>query len=165
MLFFAVGVPFALLTAFVAADTYVDLSDLHGRSTDASGLPIVGWTALSSARTTETIPADDTRVGMAGYMMAPYQSGTAGSLSVKAFTLMPDAGLIIHPAHRDPDQMVYVWLGPKSDTTFRNRTLVFVTGHFEKTNALSSSQPLYALRNAKVRNASPTDLRSWFQLE
>lgn len=160
LLFVGIGIPFGLITAFVSADTRLDLSDLRFEAKNPEGVQVVAWPDLSLLEPSGgKQPADGAIVGVYGYMMDPHGPGASGS-QIKTFTLMPDAGLMIHPAHRHPDQMVTIKLSPTASAKFLVRSLVFAKGRFEKVNALDPSEPLYILTDATVRSASTGELRS-----
>src|ERR1035438_8517643 len=108
-----------------------------------------------------SIPKNGTVVKMLGYMMDGYKFARNG-VPVTMFVLMPSAGHFLHPAHRDPDEMVEVWL--RSGTViFENRQLIWASGAFERLPLHGAEDhALYALRNASVESASYKDIKNWF---
>ena len=98
---------------------------------------------------------------MLGYMMdgdEPFHEGAA----VRAFLLLPDAGHILHPAHRIPDQMVKVTLATPG--VFRYRRLVWVSGTFGRTGKTErSGQAMYEITNGSVSFASDAEIVRWFE--
>ena len=107
------------------------------------------------------MPNDGTSVKMLGYMMDGYDFAKDG-FPVRMFVLMPEAGHFLHPAHRNPDEMVEVW--PKPGTViFKRRQLVWASGTFQRLSTHSREEhALYALRNASVTPASSSDIANWF---
>jgi hypothetical protein len=138
----------------ISLDTRPDLSDAE----------LAGWPALRQpdyfSRRAYQVPRDGTVVKMLGYMMDGYKFVNDG-VPVSMFMLMPSAGHFLHPAHRDPDEMVEVRL--RSATVFRSRELVWATGTFERLPTQSREEhSLYALRNASVSPASYKDIANWY---
>jgi hypothetical protein len=78
------------------------------------------------------------------------------------FILVPSADHFLHPAHRDPDETVEVWL--KSGTvTFENRQLIWASGVFERLPLQrAEDHALYTLSNASVKSASYEDIKNRF---
>jgi hypothetical protein len=162
-----VGAPMLLGFCLISLDTRPDLSDaLPGPARTANDAILVGWPSLrepdsfSRSRFPE-VPKNGTVAKMLGYMMDGYKYPADG-VPVKMFMLMPSAGHFLHAAHRDPDEMVEVWL--KSGTAkFKNRQLVWACGEFERLAQHSTDEhALYALRNASVAPASYGDIKIWF---
>ncbi|MDQ1474266.1 MAG: hypothetical protein QOJ99_5746 [Bryobacterales bacterium] len=77
--------------------------------------------------------------------------------------LMPDAGQLLHPAHRTSDEVVEVWLGEDKSVSYRDRRLIWVEGRLRRlrtkpTEGLAS----FALADAVTERASPRDITRWF---
>jgi len=140
----------------IAADMRTDLSDLKPRSTTwDDDARLIGWSQLGADRLPEG------RVRMLGYMMDGYKYARDG-VPVAMFVLMPGAGHFMHPAHRDPDQMVEVWPKP-GHVVFKNRELVRASGTFVRVpGPLREEHAQYALYNASVTPASYGDIANWF---
>jgi hypothetical protein len=158
MILAAVGLPVLLAYILVAADMRPDLSDLRPvRSLQDSSLALIGWPDLPLRAPTNP----SLRVRMLGYMMDGYRSSPDGT-TVNMFILMPEAGQLFHPAHRVPDQMVEIWL--TSPVTFRDRSLVWVSGVLWRTTApAKSNRAGYAIKEANVEPASDSDIALWFR--
>jgi hypothetical protein len=98
-----------------------------------------------------------------GYMMEgdrPIHDGDR----VQAFVLLPDAGNIVHPAHRFGDGMIDVRLKAGSTARFSERSLVWVWGTLRMLpgDPLGHS-PLYVLEHARTEPASKTDIQRYFK--
>ncbi len=92
------------------------------------------------------------------------QGGRTDGEPAKMFVLMPEAGHILHPAHRIPDQMVEVW--PTGPIQFRFRSLVWSTGTLARTRGphrWHDDKPLYAMTSADVRPAVESVITLWFK--
>ena len=167
LILFSIGAPMLLGFYFISLDTRPDLSDSEpGSNRETKDAILVGWPSLrepdyfSRSRYPE-VPKNGTVVKMLGYMMDGYKFAKDGS-SVTMFVLMPSAGHFLHPAHRDPDEMVEVWL-KSGGVIFKNRQLVWASGAFERLPQHSVEEhALYALRNASVASASYGDIKNSF---
>lgn len=163
---FGVGASMFLGFFLIALDTRPDLSGGHPRGTGANEIALpVGWPSLlvddAASRTwADTSPKNGVIVKILGYMMDGYQFAPRGS-RVRMFVLMPSAGTFLHPAHRDPDEMVEVWV--KAGTVaFEERQLVWASGKFERLVTSGEDHALYALREASVAPALDQDIAGWF---
>ena len=82
--------------------------------------------------------------------------------SVEMFVLMPDAGQLLHPAHRHPDQMVEIW--PYRPAQFSFRSLVWVTGLLARTRGRwESDRALYSMTGAEIHPAVQGDTHALVQ--
>ncbi len=153
----------------ISLDTRPDLSDCRPRSDRTTiDADLLGWPSLTQSdyfpksRNIENSPPQNAAVvKMLGYMMDGYKFARDGA-PVKMFVLMPSAGHFLHPAHRDPDEMVEVWPG-SGTVIFENRQLVWVSGAFNRLPQHSVEEhALYALRDASVEPASYEDIKNWF---
>src|SRR5579862_7564585 len=112
-IFAAILGPLVLMYLLIAADMRSDLSELKSRKAHFDdGVALVDWRHLAASddggrKRTAQLPSG--RARMLGYMMDGYQPVRDGT-AVKMFILMPEAGHLLHPAHRIPDEMVEVWL-------------------------------------------------------
>jgi hypothetical protein len=165
----AVLAPLFLVYILIAADIRQDLSDIRPRPQAVLGAaPVVGWNALAvqdgdkPGDVLQRGPRSGDPVAMLGYQMdgsVPVRDHTL----VSAFTLMPDAGTWVHPAHREADEMVAVTLRGNSRTPFIFRRLVWVTGRFQHLAAKPRyGEPLYGITAAAVADASEKNLARWF---
>jgi hypothetical protein len=161
LILFSVGASTFLGFFLIALDTRPDLSDGHPRAAgmDEAAIPL-GWPSLRVSGMPDALPTNGAMVKMLGYMMDGYRFAARGS-DVGMFVLMPSAGNFLHPAHREPEEMVEVWL--KTGTVFfQERELVWASGKFERTRGPVEDHALYALRQASVAPASQGDISRWF---
>jgi hypothetical protein len=170
----AVVLPLALAFVLVALNMRSDLSDLMPAESlpDGTGV-LIGWQDLEipegkTVSLEQTRSQPERRVRMLGYMMDSYgmdgRKPSQDGAPVRMFVLMPEAGHILHPAHRIPDQMVEVWLN--SLVPFRFRSLVWSTGNLVRTrgpHGWQDDKPLYAMANADVQPAVESDITLWFK--
>ncbi|MGC9945400.1 MAG: hypothetical protein ABSF64_03295 [Bryobacteraceae bacterium] len=97
-----------------------------------------------------------------GYMADGDHARSAGEW-VQDFVLLPDAGNLLHPAHRFGDQMIAVHLTPNDRVRFSSRALVWVWGTFRAAaGGAAGAQPLYAIERARVLTAERADIRKYF---
>lgn len=167
LILLGVGAPMFLGFVLIALDTRLDLSDGRPRSAQSSDAAVpVGWPSLrqddviSGRDGINALPKNGSPVKMLGYMMEGYQFAPSGS-RVSMFILMPEAGHFLHPAHRNPDEMVEVW--PEAGSIiFKNRDLVWASGRFERLAGAKEGHALYAMRRAIVASARQQDVARWF---
>ena len=166
----ATALPLVLVVLLVTADLKQDLSEWNAiPGASRNGVPVISWKALAldDNRSSDAVLRrglrDGAPVSMLGYMMdgaQPVQNG----VPVSIFFLMPAAGFWLHPAHREPDEMVSVDLLPRTTVPFIHRRLVWVTGRFRHLQTtLQDGQPLYAIETAYVEEASERNLIHWFR--
>jgi hypothetical protein len=144
-----------LAVAFVGMDMRSDLSELKssGKMDEKRAVP-VGWPDLE--RGYDGLG----RVRMIGYMMDGYQPSRDGA-TVDMFVLLPEAGQFLHPAHREPNQMVDVH--PSHPVVFRSRDLVWASGTLTRTiGSPGEERADYALTAAEVSPAAERDIGKWF---
>ena len=90
------------------------------------------------------------------------RSPAARGTWVRDFVLLPEAGNLIHPAQRIPDQMIAVHLADR--ILFDPRALVWVWGNLERSQGSAADfEALYTLRNARAKTAYPGDIRRYFK--
>jgi hypothetical protein len=83
---------------------------------------------------------------------------------VREFVLLPDAGNLLHPAHRVPDQMIAVRLREGEQVQFSPKSLVWAWGTFRKSPVNPAGvQPLYHLDEARVKHADKSDIAKYFR--
>jgi hypothetical protein len=162
----AVVLPLFLAFILVAADMRTDLSDLKPvQSWADQTTALVGWGDLEipdgqSVSLEQTRCQPQRRVRMLGYMMDGYPPSRDGA-PVEKFVLFPEAGHILHPAHRIPDQMLEIRL--VHPAPFRFRSLVWVSGTLVRTaNLPKSESALYAMTDAEFQPAAESDITRWF---
>jgi hypothetical protein len=103
------------------------------------------------------------RVQALGYMMESDHLVSAGE-PVQDFVLLPNAGNLLHPAHRFGDQMISIHLGEGHAVTFAPKRLVWVRGVLRAwPGNPAGDKPLYALEEALVTPANKADLTKYFR--
>jgi hypothetical protein len=133
------GVPI-LGTIFVTASTSEpDLSDLTPITQRAGKYLVLDWSALLQndprvSKTATVIPAG-AEVQALGYMMDGDRSIRKDQW-VQDFVLLPEAGNLMHPAHRIRDQMIAVHLEPDTRIQFSPRALVWAWGNLQAAGGL-----------------------------
>jgi hypothetical protein len=167
VVFAAILGPLLLTYLLIAADIRSDLSELkpsHAVADD--GARLVGWTELAANDTghgnKHAVHLADGRVRMLGYMMDGYQPVRDGT-PVSMFILMPEAGHLLHPAHRIPSQMVEIRLTSGHSIPYRDRSLVWVTGLLGNTSGTVNGEHAdYAMTEASTAFAEDRDIARWF---
>lgn len=154
----AVVGPVFLTAALIAIDMRSDLSGLKARQAiDADGVRTVGWSDLKSLA-----PGQSLLARMMGYMMDSYKP-VPDDTPVETFILMPEAGHLLHPAHREAGEMVEVWMPLDTPIRFTDRRLVWVSGMLRrKQGKPEEGIAAYTMSNAVVRLAAERQIRDWF---
>lgn len=151
----------------VVSTTEPDLSDLVPSRKQVGGYTVLEWSELLQARRdgVNSVPAalSGSAVRALGYMMDGDKAVHTGDL-IPAFLLLPEAGNVLHPAHRFGDQMISVRLREGDQASFSPRRLVWVWGTFRASSGdPSGPRPLYYLERAHVQIADRTDIGRYFQ--
>jgi hypothetical protein len=164
-----VGVP--VLGSFwaITATTQPDLSELSPLQAQTPEYAVLAWSSLLRGHSKTLDARSESFSGMSiqalGYMMdgaSPIRTGQP----TKSFVLLPDAGNIMHAAHRFGDQMIAVRLRDRDTIKFSPRALVWVWGTLQSSPGdPAGSEPLYALGNARAELASKADIDKYFRLE
>lgn len=145
--------PCLLMALLIASDMRSDLSELRPVfKLWADGAELVGWPQL---RPDAALPRD--RARMLGYMMDGYRPVPDGA-PVAMFVLMPDAGHLLHPAHRIREEMVEIWLTQGASVTYKDRDMVWVEGLLRRSEGRSA----YAMTDAFVARADQRAIALWF---
>ena len=149
----------------IVSTTEPDLSDLMPSEKQVDEYIVLPWRELLQPTRNELNTAatvlDGASVRVLGYMGD--KAIRAGAL-VQDFVLLPDAGNLLHPAHRFGDQMIGVRLRESDRVPFSTRQLYWVWGTFRASPGdPSGPRPLYHLEGARVRAAELTDIRAYFQ--
>ena len=98
-----------------------------------------------------------------GYMVESDRPTREGDW-IQDFVLLPDAGSLLHPAHRFGDQMIGVHLEPEARIQFSNRALVWAWGMLRSiAGDPSGSSPLYSLQRARAEPADETVIPKYFK--
>ena len=146
-----VGTVLAIVTT-----TEPDLSDLKAIRQPQGQYLLLDWSLL---RHGQFSPAAS--VQALGYMVESDRSVHTGEW-VRDFIMLPEAGNILHPAHRIPDQMVVVRLREGEQIQFAPRSLVWVWGTYRASPGDPAGvQPRYLLDQARVKRAEKSEI-SWY---
>jgi hypothetical protein len=155
----------ALIAIFSTAEP--DISDLTPISQKVGDYVILSWSNLERGRPHALLEDSSVfagaRVQALGYMMEGERSTRTGE-QVHDFFLLPEAGNLLHPAHRFGDQMITVHLRSDMPAQFSPRSLVWVTGTFRASSGDPvGARPLYDLDQARVSPASKAEIRRYFK--
>ncbi len=152
-----VAVPLLGMVVIHSLTLRPDLYDLVARPVNQSGSPpVIGWSGLAGG-------LGDRRIRMLGYMMDNEPAIPDGKL-VSNFVLVPEAGALLHPAHRIPDEMIDIRLRSGGAIRFQSRQLVWAEGLLNSCYVSDrSSEPLYCLTDAAVEGAEPGDITRYFR--
>ncbi len=167
ILIVAACVPVLGAVCAVTLSSHPDLSGLSPLKEQVGPYVILGWPPLlrdhSHFLNARTSSLSGALIQVLGYMTDGAQPIATGQL-VKRFVLLPDAGNLLHPAHRFGDQMIAVNLGDTNLIRFFPGRLVWVCGTFQATPGdPTGGEPLYALGNASAELASKDDIRKYFR--
>jgi hypothetical protein len=164
-----VGVP--VLGSFwaITATTQPDLSELSPLQAQTPEYAVLAWSSLLRGHSKTLDARSESFSGMSiqalGYMMDGASPIRAGQ-PTKTFVLLPDAGNIMHAAHRFGDQTIAVHLRDRDTIEFSPKALVWVWGTLQSSPGdPTGSEPLYALGNARAELAPKADIDKYFRLE
>ncbi len=159
-LFLVIGVtvvPVAGTVFVVFASTQPNLSGLTPIRNPQENYSLLNWSSLGR---------DDPRnkaVQVLGYMVDgdhPLHDGDW----VKDFVVLPEAGNLLHPAHRFGDHMITVHLENDARVRFSSRSLVWVWGILrESPGDPSGSTPLHSVEQAGARPADKSEIGKYFK--
>ena len=157
------GVPI-LGTIYVTASTSEpDLSDLTPIAQRAGNYLVLNWSELLQEKPHDLNIRTGAEVQALGYMMNSDRS-TGNDQWVQDFVLLPEAGTLLHPAHRIRDQMIAVHLEDGARIQFAPRALVWVWGNFRASAGLGPrSEALYVLDSARAKPADRADIQRYFK--
>ena len=161
------GIPI-LGTVFVTNSTSEpDLSELTPISPRAGQYLVLDWSALLQneprVSKTETAISAGAEVQALGYMMNGDRS-IGKNQWVQDFVLLPEAGTLLHPAHRIRDRMLAVHLEDGTRIQFSPRALVWVWGNLKASAGLGRrSEALYMLERARAKPAEKADIQRYFK--
>jgi hypothetical protein len=146
-----------------------DLSNLISRLPEEPLTPmLLDWPTLlrtgaarDSKRGEPEVPMG-ALVRILGYMIdidAPVRDDTP----VSEFGLITEAGTLLHPPHRIPEEMVDVRLKPGAEIGFEQRRLVWAEGILERNVSFGrKGQPAYVLWKAVAKRAERSDIPRYF---
>jgi len=142
----------------IVSTTEPDLSDLSPIQQSAGQYELLNWFALRHGRF-----SGQASVQSLGYMVESDRSQHTGEW-IRDFVLLPEAGNLLHPAHRIPNEMVAVRLREREQIQFSPRRLVWVWGEFRASPGDSEGiQPLYHLDQARAMLADKSDIHKYFR--
>jgi len=161
------GVPILGTIYVTAATSEPDLSDLTPISQRAGNFLVLNWSSLlqdqAHSLNTGTVIPSGAQVQALGYMMDSDRS-TSKDQWVQDFVLLPEAGNLLHPAHRIRDQMIAVHLEDGTRIQLAPRALVWVWGNFRPSAGLGpGSEALYVIERARTKRADRAELRRYFE--
>jgi hypothetical protein len=153
----------------ITATTQPDLSELSPVTVETPEYAVLAWPSLlrghSNVQNAQSTIFPRASIQVLGYMMDGARPIRAGQ-PTKSFVLLPDAGNIMHPAHRFGDQMIAVHLRDGDLIKFSPKTLVWVWGTLQSSPGdRAGSEPLYALGNARAELAPKADIDKFFRPE
>src|ERR1022692_4843024 len=142
-----------------------DLFDLAPAVSHSDQYLILAWPDLERGRHALHTGAisSGALIRALGYMMdgdRPLRDGER----VVNFVLLPDAGTLLHAAHRFGDQMIDVRLEAGGPVRFSERSLVWVWGTLRMLpgDPLGHA-PLFVLEHARTEPASKADIQKYFK--
>lgn len=142
----------------IVSTTEPDLSDLTPIRQTQGQYELLNWFSLRHGRFSAR-----TSVQALGYMVESGRSPHVADL-VRNFILLPEAGNILHPAHRIPDEMIAVQLRGGEQIQFSPRRLVWVWGTFRVSPGDPAGiQPLYHLDNARATFADKSEIPKYYR--
>jgi hypothetical protein len=142
----------------IVSTTEPDLSDLTPLRQVPGQYELLNWFALRHGRFSA-----EASVQALGYMVEGDRSPHTGDW-VRDFVLLPEAGNLLHPAHRIPDEMIAVRLREAEQIQFSPRGLVWVWGEFRASPGDPAGlQPLYHLDQARAKVADKSEISKYFR--
>ena len=159
-LFLVIGVtvvPVAGTVFVVIASTQPDLSELTPIRNPQANYLLLNWSSLGREH------PRNKGVQVLGYMVDGDRPLREGDW-VKEFVVLPEAGNLLHPAHRFSDHIIAVHLEYDARVQFSSRSLVWVWGVFrESPSDPSGSTPLYSVEQAGARPADKSEIGKYFK--
>ena len=150
----------------IRATAGFDIADLTPTCKSLDGYMLLNWPDLE--RRPKVLQEGSSvfagaRIQALGYMMESSRPIRPGQ-PVQDFVLLPDAGNLLHPAHRFGDQMISIQLTGGDPVPFAPRQLVWVRGVLRPVAGNpAGDKPLYMLEQAAVTPASKADISRYFQ--
>lgn len=141
-----------------------DISDLTPVTQHSDEYLILAWPELERGKRSLSAGgiSSGTMIRALGYMMdgdRPIRDGE----HVRSFVLLPDAGTLVHPAHRFGDQMIEVRLATGDTVPFSEQSLVWVWGTLRMLPGDPlGPKPLNILENARTEPATKVDIQKYF---
>ena len=151
-------VPVLATLLAIVSTTEPDLSDLTPIQQTPGQDVLLNWFALRQGRLSA-----ESSVQALGYMVESDRSAHSGDW-VRGFVLLPEAGNLLHPAHRIPYEMIAVRLREGEEIQFSPRRLVWVWGTFRVSPGDPAGiQPLYHLDKARAKLADKSEIPKYFR--
>jgi len=142
----------------IVSTTEPDLSELTPIWQTPGQYVLLNWLALRNGHLSA-----ESSIQALGYMVESDRSRHTGDW-VRDFVLLPEAGNLLHPAHRIPDEMIAVRLREGERIQFSPRRLVWVWGTFRASPGDPAGlQRLYGLDRARVQLADKSDIPKYFR--
>ena len=162
-----ITIPFAAVVLAISGTRRPDLSDLVPIWSSAGNYVVLSWSTLlrdhPQALVAGSVLFNGASVQALGYMVESDHLNGEGE-SVRDFVLLPEAGNLLHPAHRFGDQMIAVHLAPDAGVRFSRRALVWVWGTFRASAGDPvGSVPLYSLERAHLQAANLEEISRYFK--
>ena len=165
-----VCIPLLGTVAVVISSSEQDLSDLAPLKKSAGDYLVLDWPALrrdhphAMVSGTGLAAVNGAAVQALGYMADGARPIARGD-HVADFVLLPEAGNLLHPAHRSGDQMIAVHLRQGDLSRFSPMGLVWVWGTLRMSPGDPHGlKPLYALEQARSQAADQTEIGKYFAL-
>lgn len=155
-------IPLLIVSTKTAGPDLFDLTPVVARS---GQYLILAWPDLERAKYFLNAGAitSGALIRALGYMMDGDQPLHNGE-RVRSFVLLPDAGTLVHPAHRFGDQMIEVRLEAGDAVRFSERSMVWVWGTLRiLPGDPLGPKPLYILENARTEAAAKADIHKYFR--
>lgn len=162
------GVPILGTILVTTSTSEPDLSELTPINDHAGSYLVLNWSVLLQddapyrGKASAEIAAG-TEVQVLGYMFDGGRPVSKGEW-MSEFILLPEAGNLMHPAHRIRDQMITIHLEGGQRIQFSPRALTWVWGSFGVSpEPFVRSKPLYTLERARAKLADRTDIQRYFK--
>ena len=138
----------------IVSTTEPDLSDLTPAGQPSGHYVLLNWFDLRQGQFSATAS-----VQALGYMLESGPALRTGDW-IQDFVLLPEAGNLLHPAHRIQDQMIAVRLREGEQIQFSPRSLVWVWGTFR---ASPRHPALYHLNQARAKRVDKSEIPKYFR--
>jgi len=153
--------------AVIALMSQPDLSELTPVASHTAGFSLLGWESLlrdqPHALDSGSAIASGAAVEVLGYVMDVNRTLENGQ-RVQEFILLPEAGNLIHPAHRFGDQMIDVHLRDAARFRFSPHTLVWVRGSLQPLPGDPiGDKPLSTIEQARAELADRGEIKKYFR--
>src|SRR5258708_5233478 len=150
-------VPVAGTVFVVFTSTQPNLSGLTPIRNPQENYLLLNWSSLGRDH------PRNKAVQVLGYMVDGDRPLREGDW-VKEFVVLPEAGNLLHPAHRFGDHMIAVHLENDARVQFSSRSLVWAWGIFrESPGDPAGSMPLYSVEQAGARPADKNEIGKYFK--